>query len=66
VVPESRGGVIHGYNPQKDVTIRHGGKDFSHTGKVGTHNKTGEKAKEYRTINDERVWVRESGKVDED
>lgn len=49
-----------------DVIIHHNGETYSHTGKTGTHMKTGEKSYEYKAEGDKRAWVSKSGHLQED
>lgn len=66
MVPSSSGGHVHGFNPDKDGTVRHKGEDYTATGKRGTNIKTGEPSQEYRTYEDKRIYITNSGKVYED
>lgn len=54
----------HSYNG--DVLLSLGKNTFSFSGKVGTHNKTGEKSYEYSDTSDgveQRLWVTRSGRA---
>lgn len=49
-----------------DVMVHHKGETYSHTGKVGTNTKTGEKSYEYGNEKQQRLWVSKSGHASED